>query len=288
MDLYSEGFTPPRLDTESAKLLRAAIPELYTESDAYPIYEGSTGASPREMRAVLLDAAQSPKYDSLSPLAVLDELDELCERTTEYAFLQEERLPGGYHDHVLFREVLRERLLDTFEDELRTASGLVDEARYSELFGRYVQHVSSWVKGEKVRNSLTGDYEDPDEQLMKEVEALLGAPDKPEQLRHTLINTIAAWAIDHPDESVDNAAVFKEQLKRLRDAVFAERREAIARLCRDIVLLLREEGSGLDEQRRSAAEATLSRFKQMFGYEDGSAADAAAYLLRERYTDVFA
>ena len=131
------------------------------------------------MRTVLLDAAQSSRYECLSPLAVLDELDELCERTGEYALLQEERLPGGYHDHVLFRKTLRQRLLDTFEDEFRVASGLVDETRYSELFERYVTHVSYWVKREKLRNPLTGQYEDPDERLMEEVEALLGAPDEP-------------------------------------------------------------------------------------------------------------
>ena len=43
------------------------------------------------MRTVLLDAAQSPTYKCLSPLAVLDEIDELCKRTAEYEWLQQER-----------------------------------------------------------------------------------------------------------------------------------------------------------------------------------------------------
>jgi serine protein kinase len=286
MDLYAVGTPPSRLDDESAKLLRSAIPQLYTESDAYPIYEGSIGASPREMRTVLLDAAQNPRYDCLSPLAVLDELDRLCERTSEYAFLQEERLPGGYHDHALFRETLRERLLDYFEDEYRAASGLVDEARYNELFDRYITHVSFWIKREKLRNPVTGGYEDPDERLMQEVEALLGVPDKPDQLRHSLINTIAAWAIDHPGERVDNARVFAAHLKRLRNAVFAERRVAIARLCRDVVALQREEGSGLDEPRRKAAMDVIAELGRRYGYEATSAADAAQALVRKRFADV--
>ena len=190
LDLYAHGVAPLRLDEESAKVLRASISDLYHESDSYPIYEGSVGASAREMRTVLLDAAQSPHHESLSPLAVLKELDDLCERIDEYAFLQEERLSGGYHDHVLFRKTLRTRLLDAFEDEFRVASGLVDETKYNELFDRYVMHVSFWVKREKLRNPLTGQYEDPDERMMGEVEALLGSPDKPEDLRHGLINTI--------------------------------------------------------------------------------------------------
>jgi predicted Ser/Thr protein kinase len=286
MDLFSTATPPARMDAESAKILRAAIPMLYVESDAYPIYEGSVGASPREMRTVLLDAAQNPHYGCLSPLAVLDELDRLCERTAEYGFLQEERLPGGYHDHILFRDTLRQRLLDAFEDEYRVASGLVDEARYNDLFDRYIMHVSFWVKREKLKNPMTGDYEDPDERLMQEVEALLGAPDKPEQLRHSLINTVAAWAIDHPGEPIDNTKVFAAHLKRLRDAVFAERRVAIGRLCRDVVHLLREEGAGLDEPRRKAAENVVIELERRFGYEPTSTADAALALVRLRFADV--
>jgi predicted Ser/Thr protein kinase len=286
LDLYATATTPSRLDEESAKLLRAAIPTLYTESDTYPIYEGSIGASPREMRTVMLDATQSPRYDCLSPLAVLDELDRLCERTSEYAFLSEERLPGGYHDHVLFRQILRQRLLDTFEDEFRVASGLVDEKRYSELFDRYITHVSYWVKGEKIRNSLTGAHEDPDERLMREVETLLGSVGKPEQFRHSLINTVAAWAIDHPGQPINNAQVFAQQMKRLREAVFTERRVAVAKLTRDLWVRIREESSGLDEAQRQAADRLLDGLRTRYGYEPTSAADAAGVLLRERFGDV--
>ena len=286
MDLFSTGTAPARLDDEAAKLLRAAIPQLYTESDVYPIYEGSTGASPREMRSVLLDAAQSLRFESLSPLAVLDGLDELCERTSEYAWLQEERMPGGYHDHGLFRETLRQRLLDAFEDEYRVASGLVDETRYKQMFDRYVTHVSFWVKSEKLRNPMTGQYEDADERLMREVEALLGSPDRAEQLRHSLISTIAAWAIDHPGQTVDNEKVFAGHLKRLREAVFAERRGAVARLCRDVVLLVREEKTSLNDQQKAAARAVIVELEKRFGYEESSAADAALALVRERFADL--
>jgi serine protein kinase len=286
MDLYSQGIAPSRLDDDSQKSLRSAVERLFHESETYPIYEGSIGASPREMRTVLLDAAQSPHYQSLSPLAVLEELDRLCERSSEYAFLQEERMSGGYHDHALFRTMLRERLLDAFEDEFRVASGLVEETRYTELFDRYVQHVSFWVKNEKIRNPMTGDYEDPDERLMKEVEKLLGVPDKPEQLRHSIINTVAAWAIDHRGEMVDNARVFASHIGRLREAVFSERRVAVARLSRDIVILLREEGSGLDLARTQHARKATDELARRFGYDDSSVADAAVALIRERFHEL--
>ncbi len=287
MDLYSDGRAPGRLDDDTAKLLRSAIHGLYTETDTSAAdYEGGGGASPREMRAVLLDAAQSRRYGYLSPFAVLDELEKLCERVSEYTFLQQERLPGGYHDHAAFREGILRTILDAFEDELRIVSGIVEETRYSELFDRYVTHVSYWVKGEQMRNPMTGAYENPDARLFAEVEKLLGAADKPEQFRRSLISSIAAWAIDHPDDTVDNQRVFSDHLRRLREAVFAERRGALAKLCRDVVLLLREEGAGLDAERRRAAEQALGNLKSRYGYIDDSAADAAAMMLRHRYAEL--
>jgi predicted Ser/Thr protein kinase len=283
LDMYGMGVTPERLDSESTKILRAAIAEIHEESDSYPIYEGSIGASPREMRSVLLDASQDVRYECLSPFAVLTELERLCEKTSEYIWLQQERQPGGYHDHAGFREALRERLLDLMEDEFRVASGLVDDARYQELFERYITHVSYTLKGEKLVNPVTGAAESPDERLMTEVEELLGVMADPEEHRHSLMNSIAAWAIDHPDEQIDNAGVFALQLKRLRDAVFGERRPAVARLCRDLVIVIRADGEGLDESRAAEARAMLERLTREFGYADSSVADAAAALVRERF-----
>jgi predicted Ser/Thr protein kinase len=286
LDLYSEGKPPERLDDESRKLLRSVIPRLYRESESYIIYEGSVGASPREMRNVLLDASQSPQFACLSPFAVLHELDQLCRRTSEYGWLQEEKQPGGYHDHQGFRVQLRQRLLDLLEDEFRIASGLVDDASYSTLLSRYVNHVSYWVKGEKVRNAMTGAHEDPDERLMAEVESLLKSPDTSQQRRHGLINSIAAWAIEHPDQPVESSIVFTNHLRRLRDAVFEELRGAVARLARDVAVLVREEGSGLDAMQRREAERTVEALCSRFGYNRDSAADAAYALVRERFAQI--
>ena len=121
---------------------------------------------------------------------------------------------------------------------------------------------------------------------MREVEALLGMPDARNSSGSALINTIAAWAIDHPGQPIDNALVFAGHLRRLREAVFAERREQLARLSRDVFRLVREEGAGLDAQQKSAAENLVDQLRQRFGYEPSSAADAAQALLRDRFADV--
>jgi predicted Ser/Thr protein kinase len=286
MDLYGTGKVPERLDAEAQKLLRANIREVYAESEAYPIYEGRIGASPREMRVVILDAAQSTKYRSLSPLAVLDEIDQLCQRKNEFEWLQQDPIVGGYHDVKLFREALYDRLLHAWEGEIYRASGVVDETTYGDVFSRYVQHVSSWVKKERLFNRVTGQYEEPDEKMMQEVERLLDAKGEPQEWRRQMISGIAAWALDHPGRKVEATEVFPHHVKRMRDAIFAERRAQVATLTRDLVILVRDEGAGLDANRRRDAEQTLARLKSQFGYDEDSAGDMASHLLRRRFQDI--
>jgi serine protein kinase len=286
MDLYATGRAPERLEADAQKVLQAGIKEVYEESDPYPIYEGRIGASPREMRGVLLDAAQSTVYKCLSPLAVLDEIDQLCQRKSEFEWLQQDTQAGGYHDVKLFRETLFSRLLTVWEQELYASSGLVEDQQYDDLFERYVQHVSVWVKKERIRNRHTGEYEDPDENMMREVERLLDIKGGAEDARKQMISAIAAWAIDHPGQKVEAAQVFPQYLRRLRDAIFADKRGGVAKIARDIVILVRDEGAGLDMQRSKTARLALDRLAQKFHYCDSCGVDLASMLLRKRYNDL--
>ncbi len=280
-DLYAKGTIPERLESEQAKLLRASIRLVYEESHGYPIYEGRVGASPREIKTVLLDAAQSQRFACLSPLAVLDELDELCTRTTEYEWLQQDTLPGGYHDTKSFREACRARLLDLWEDELRAASGLVEERSYAELFERYVRHVSMWVKGEKIRNSITGEYEEADARLMGQIEKMLQGRGDASDFRRGVLSAIAAWSIDHPGERVENERVFPQHLRKLREATFVERKRAIADISKSLITLVDEDGKGLEPTALRTAKEVLGRLEKV-GYCRHCARAAAATLLRQR------
>ena len=285
-DLYSLARAPERLDPDAQKILRSAIQEIWAESDSYPIYEGRVGASPREVRVALLDAAQSSAFRCLSPLAVLDELDALCQRKSEFDWLQQDPIVGGYHDVKVFRDTLFARLLSASEYELYVSSGFIQEQQYADLFDRYVQHVSVWVKKERLYNRITQRYEEPDEKMMTEVERLLDVKGDPQDWRRQLISAIAAWALDHPGQKVDTAAVFPQHIRRMREAIFADRRQAVALLARDIVLVVREEGVGIDQERRRDAQATIDRLVARFGYCPNCAADAASLLVRKRFQDL--
>lgn len=285
-DLYALGRAPERLDSDTQKLLTVNIAEVFGEADAYPVYEGRVGASPREMRMVLLDAAQSQKYACLSPLSVLDEIEALCERRNEFEWLGQDPLPGGYHDTKLFRETLLARLLSTWEEEFYAASGLIEEQRYAELFEKYVQHVSAWVKGERLFSRVTQKYEDADERTMVEVERLLEIRSEAGEFRKQFISAIAAWSLDHPGVKIEAARVFPQHLRKMRETIFSERKKDVAAMTKDLIILVREEGKGLNHDAKKAAEGALSRLQTKSGYCPSCAADAAGMLLRKRFADL--
>jgi hypothetical protein len=120
---------------------------------------------------------------------------------------------------------------------------------------------------------------------MSEVETLVSVDDNVHQFRHGILGRIAAWAIEQPDHPIDATRVFAAEIARMREAVFADRRHVLGRVCHDLWVLLKEGGAGLQEPRRKQASQTLERLRDR-GYDDDCAADAARVLSRERFADV--
>jgi predicted Ser/Thr protein kinase len=284
-ELYATGRLPEGLSAEQAKELAANIDRIFGESDAYPNYEGRTGASPRELKTLILNAAQNARYQCVSPFAVLDELEELVKNVTVYEFLKQEPLPGGFHENRKFIQTVRDRLLDLIDEEVRTSMGLVEERQYSELFGRYVTHVSHWSRKEKLRNPATGRLEDPDEDMMQEVEKTLGIGPKHDEFRGELITRIGAWSIEHPGQKIDYDQVFATQLRQLRDAYYEKQKRVLKKTQEDLLASLGDEKSAeaLNGEQRKRVEVTLTTLKERFGYCEHCARDAVSVLLRRRY-----
>jgi serine protein kinase len=282
--LYAEGATPEGLSTEQQRDLLGGVEKVARESDNYPNYEGRTGASPREMKLVIMNAAQSPKYACLSPFAVFDELEELVRGVTVYEFLKQETLPGGFHENRKFVFEVRDKLIDRIDDEVRTSMGLVDERRYMERFERYAAHASYWVKREKVPNPITGRDEDPDEEMMADVERILQASGRRDEFRREVISKIGAWSIDHPRQKPDYDAIFPRQIAELRTSFFEERKKQVRKINEELLVLLTDGPAHMQADSAAASSATLATLRSRFGYCDNCAKDAVLALIRKRYS----
>jgi serine protein kinase len=278
-DLLADGLVPARFEADQAKILGGGIEEVELQGAASSDYEGINGASPREIRMLLLDAATNFDEPCVSPVTFLTRLAEFCERD-DYDFLKEQP-DGDYRDHGAFVAVVNERWLDIVESELRAASGLIDEHSHLGLFDRYVTHVSHWVKKERVFNPVTGQDEEADADLMKSVEEKLGA-DEAQAFRNELLSGVASWAIDHPEQDVEYESLFPRYIEQLRQAYFDDRRGQIGEIGQAIVALL-EDDDTLEEDQREAAQQALQVLIGVYGYERSSARVALGALVNARY-----
>ena len=288
LKLYDTGEAPSGLTRTEAKALQGVIERLYHESDAYPNYEGRTGASAREIKTALFNAAQKPEREALTASAVLDELEALVQDKSLYAFLQQE-VVGGYHDHERFIGEVREAWLDEVDAEVRDAAGLVAEAQFVEWFERYIQHVTAWVRGEKVHNRITGEDEPPNESLMEEMEAIIAGEDEAaKQFREGLISAIGAYRLEHPDEEsgLDYRQIFPDLFQRLKDHYHDEHRRRLRRIYEDFLAYTDEAERGkLGRKERAQVESMLETLYEKYGYRLESAKEAIVALMRARYQD---
>ncbi len=284
-DLYGSGRVPEALTSTQAKELLGQLDALWHESDSYPNYEGRTGASPREILGVLFNAANSATYDYVSPLAILDEIEELIKQVSVYEFLKQEPLPGGYHNFAKFVEQVRGRLAERIDQDVLSSLGMVEETEYVRVFDRYVTHVMHWTKKEKVFDEATGRAADPDESLMHEVESTLGAGTPADDFRHNLITRIGAWALENPKQKLVYREIFSDHFRRLREAYFDERKKEVRGVVESMFSVLAGEAGSLEEPDRVQAEESLARLMAEHGYTEASALDAIRLLLRDVYTD---
>jgi predicted Ser/Thr protein kinase len=282
--LYDRGAAPDRLALAQAKVLKKHAPDLFAESEVYPNYEGRIGASARELKTVLFNAAQAPGAACLTPRLVLEELTALCRDKSVHEFLQQE-VVDGYHDHEEYVRVAEAVYLDALDEEIRDSMGLVSEAQYLELFQRYVIMVSHWVKGEKIRNRVTGELAPPEEGRMVEMEKIVMQPGEDRTtFRRGLIATVGAFRLDHPEPaSIDYGIIFPDLFRRLRDHTYEERKRQLHRSKEQLLRYLSDERGSLDEKSRRQVEVTLGNLRERYGYCQACAKDAILYLMRRRY-----
>lgn len=279
-ELYSRGRLPEGLARDVANEVRALIPRLYRARQSSQVFEGRVGASPRELRAALLAAARRPGHRCLSPLALFDELKELCTQVSVYQFLRIEP-DRGYHDPRAFVGVVHDWYMELVEEELHQAMGLVDTVQTADLFRRYVDHVNHHVRGERILDKHTGEYVEPDEKLMRDVEDRLGIADaQRSDTRTGTLHRIGAWRMDNPDGDLDYGEIFRRELSQLREAFYLEKRQASDRIKRNLLVYMLEDDPALAPADIEQVEATLESLERDFGYCRDCAIDVIGYLLR--------
>ena len=289
-ELYAGEREPADLTAEQSRELRAVIPQLLSEGQEELAWEGSFGASPREMKQVLLNTLQEDNRAGVTPLGIFDELLELVKMKSVYEFLKLPATEGGYHDAEGFVNQVRGRWLDKVDMEVRSSMGLVSEQEYDDLFGRYIRHASYALKGERIYNEATGRSEEPDTHLMDKLEGVWKAPEDRERFRRELIGRVGAWRIDFPGEDIDYRRLFPKLFGALEEDYYRKQKGTIGKLGRHVLAVLRAENKGepgaaekLSEADTERAEGVIERMVVDHGYPRVTISEAVSELMSERY-----
>lgn len=278
--LYAEGRVPDRLDAEDARELRRILPQIRDEHDLESRYEGRVGASVRDVRAALLKASVRLDGTCLQPSVIIDALSELIRQKETYKFLQVEP-DAEYHDAEALLRATADELGDWIVHDLQESMQIVSQSEYDRRFDHYFQHLTAHVRGEGVRDPASGRTSPADEALLESVEKLLPVHGQKAQFRSSLVSRIGAWAVDHPaDRPLDFRRIFPDLYRSMTRAFFDERRDAVTRVQRNLLLAGTPEFHGLPDADRKLAETTLEGLRARFGYCSACARDAVDLALR--------
>ncbi|MGQ0613040.1 MAG: PrkA family serine protein kinase [Planctomycetaceae bacterium] len=267
------------LSPEDVKLLRANLERLAGEFRDGPVYEGRFGASPREMKTILLDASYRTESKCFTPITVLAELRNLVRDKTVHDFLKLEPR-GGYNDPARFVEDVERALVRVVARETREAMGLIEEAEYDRRFERYFHHVIAYVRRTKVSDPLSGEGTNPDPTVLDSVERLLPTGRDIDLFRQNLIAKVGAWSVSRAGEKVNFRGLFPEILRALKEDFYQRRKETIRQVEDDLLVTGTPAFEYLSPERKERVETTLANLEARYGYVRESALEMGAYAIR--------
>ena len=224
--------------------------------------EGMHGISPRYVQDKLSNALVAhPDSKSINPFMVLNELE------------------GGLKHHSLitadetknhYRELLgvvKQEYTNIVKNEVQRAIA-ADEDALKRLCGNYIDNVKAYTQREKVRNKFTGQYEEPDERLMRSIEEKIDIPEsRKDDFRREIMNYIGALSID--GKTFDYKT--NERLHRALELKLFEDQK-------DTIKLTSLVSNVIDADTQAKIDVVKGRLIRDHGYDEESATDVLNYV----------
>ena len=224
--------------------------------------EGMTGISPRYVQDKLSNALVChAEARSINPFMVLNELD---------SGLKHHSLINSEETRTRYRELLgvvKEEYENIVKNEVQRAIA-ADEDALKRLCGNYIDNIKAYTQREKVKNSFTGQYEEPDERLMRSIEEKIDIPDsRKDDFRREIMNYIGALSIDGKTfDFKTNERLYKAlELKLFEDQ-------------KDTIKLTSLVSNVVDQETQAKIDVVKQRLIQNYGYDEESATDVLNYV----------
>ena len=282
--LYASKETPDAFDSESRQILKMGVNEVMNEYENDSMYEGKFGISPREVKQIIYDLAYN--HRNVTFIEVLENLKELNEKKAEYDFLNISH-QGEYHNPKKFIDLIGVWSLDILDSEVRDSLGLVDDRSYEDYISKYILSINAVIKGEKVKNTVTGKFELPDSYFIKEFESNVHINEEPEKFRSNLIARLGAYALDHRGKPIVYSEVFEDLVHLLQESFRKEQKKIIDRIGRNLMLYLDEKNEAghqnLEKEVRDLIANVLRSLQEKYHYSENGPNSSLQHLLKMRY-----
>jgi serine protein kinase len=226
------------------------------------VQEGMHGISPRYIQDKISNAIVAhPDEDSVNPFMVLHELE---------VGLRHHSLITSQEQLQHYRELLavvKEEYEDIVKNEVQRAIA-ADEDALARLCSNYIDNVKAYTQREKVRNRYTGNYEEPDERLMRSVEEKIDIPEgRKDDFRREIMNYIGALAIDGKrfDYKTNERLQKALELKLFEDQ-------------KDTIKLTSLVSNVVDKATQEKIDVVKARLIRNYGYNESSATDVLTFV----------
>ncbi len=224
--------------------------------------EGMRGISPRYIQDKISNALVAhPEEDNLNPFMVLHELEA---GLRHHSLITDDETLRHYRELL---QVVREEYEDIVKNEVQRAIA-ADEDALARLCANYIDNVRAYTQREKVRNKYTGNYEEPDERLMRSVEEKIDIPEgRKDDFRREIMNYIGALALDNKkfDYKTNERLQKALELKLFEDQ-------------KDTIKLTSLVSNVVDKATQEKIDVVKSRLIRDYGYNEASATDVLNFV----------
>jgi predicted Ser/Thr protein kinase len=251
-----------KLKLYNGKTLPGFTEDNVVELKREAITEGMHGISPRYIQDKISNALVAhPQENCVNPFMVLQELETGLRHHS--LITSQEQLQ---HCRELLT-VVKEEYEDIVKNEVQRAIA-ADEDALTRLCSNYIDNVKAYTQREKVRNRYTGNYEEPDERLMRSVEEKIDIPEgRKDDFRREIMNYIGALAIDGKrfDYKTNERLQKALELKLFEDQ-------------KDTIKLTSLVSSVVDKATQEKIDVVKSRLIRNHGYCDVCATDVLTFV----------
>ena len=225
-------------------------------------HEGMLGISPRYVQDKISNAlVVNTDATSLNPFMVLNELESGLKH---HSLLQSDELREHYRQLVAN---VKTEYTDIVKNEVQRAIA-ADEEALTRLCGNYIDNVKAYTQKEKVKNKFTGEYEEPDERLMRSIEEKIEIPEsRKDDFRREIMNYIGALAIDG---KTFNYRTNERLQKALEMKLFEDQK--------DTIKLTSLVSQVVDQDTQEKIDIVKGRLIRNYGYNEESATDVLQYV----------